>query len=76
VVLGIGAPANWIVVDIFRIDDGVLLKHWDVIQDEALREQENANNLIRDLTLEFNTQRPGNITKELLDLAGGQAESA
>jgi hypothetical protein len=64
------------VVDIFRIDDGVLLEHWDVIQDEALREQENANNLIRDLTLEFNKQSQGNITKELLDLAGGQAESA
>jgi F-type H+-transporting ATPase subunit gamma len=37
---------------------------------------ENANNLIRDLTLELNKQRQGNITKELLDLAGGQAESA
>jgi F-type H+-transporting ATPase subunit gamma len=37
---------------------------------------ENANNLIKDLTLELNKQRQGNITKELLDLAGGQAESA
>jgi F-type H+-transporting ATPase subunit gamma len=37
---------------------------------------ENANNLIRDLTLELNKQRQGNITKELLDLAGGQADSA
>jgi F-type H+-transporting ATPase subunit gamma len=37
---------------------------------------DNANNLIKDLTLELNKQRQGNITKELLDLAGGQAESA
>ena len=28
-------PVNWIVVDIVRIKDGVLVEHWDVIQDEA-----------------------------------------
>ncbi|MGD0963249.1 MAG: nuclear transport factor 2 family protein [Candidatus Acidiferrales bacterium] len=32
---GIGLPVNWIVVDIVRIKDGVLVEHWDVIQDEA-----------------------------------------
>jgi predicted SnoaL-like aldol condensation-catalyzing enzyme len=32
---GIGQPANWIVVDILRIEDGRLAEHWDVIQDEA-----------------------------------------
>ena len=37
---------------------------------------ENANGLIKDLTLEYNKLRQGNITKELLDIAGGQAESA
>jgi predicted SnoaL-like aldol condensation-catalyzing enzyme len=36
---GFGAPANWIVADILRIEDGVLVEHWDVIQDEATREQ-------------------------------------
>ena len=36
---GIGAPANWIVVDILRIAEGVLVEHWDVIQDEAPRMQ-------------------------------------
>jgi F-type H+-transporting ATPase subunit gamma len=36
---------------------------------------ENADHLIKDLTLEYNKMRQGNITKELLDLAGGQAES-
>jgi predicted SnoaL-like aldol condensation-catalyzing enzyme len=34
---GIGQPANWIVADIVRIEDGVLAEHWDVIQDEASR---------------------------------------
>jgi F-type H+-transporting ATPase subunit gamma len=36
---------------------------------------DNADNLIKDLTLEYNKLRQGNITKELLDIAGGQ-ESA
>ena len=34
---------------------------------------DNADQLIKDLTLEYNKQRQGNITKELLDIAGGQA---
>jgi predicted SnoaL-like aldol condensation-catalyzing enzyme len=34
-----GLPVNWIAADILRIEDGVLLEHWDVIQDEATREQ-------------------------------------
>ncbi|BDI32467.1 hypothetical protein CCAX7_45180 [Capsulimonas corticalis] len=36
---GIGLPANWIAADIIRMKDGVLIEHWDVIQDEATREQ-------------------------------------
>src|SRR5579862_9030416 len=35
----IGQPANWIVVDIVRLEDGILAEHWDVIQDEATEEQ-------------------------------------
>ena len=34
----VGQPANLIVVDIVRIEDAVLVEHWDVIQDEATRE--------------------------------------
>jgi predicted SnoaL-like aldol condensation-catalyzing enzyme len=34
----IGQPANWIAADIVRIEDGLLAEHWDVIQDEATRE--------------------------------------
>ncbi|NWB88861.1 nuclear transport factor 2 family protein [Pseudomonas gingeri] len=35
---GFGAPVNWIVVDIVRIENGQLAEHWDVIQDEATRD--------------------------------------
>ena len=35
---GFGAPVNWIAADILRIKDGILIEHWDVIQDEATRE--------------------------------------
>ena len=34
-----GAPVNWIAADILRIEGGVLVEHWDVIQDEATKEQ-------------------------------------
>ena len=35
---------------------------------------DNAENLIRDLSLEYNKLRQGNITKELLEIAGGQSQ--
>jgi predicted SnoaL-like aldol condensation-catalyzing enzyme len=34
---GHGRPRSWIAADILRIGDGVLVEHWDVIQDEASR---------------------------------------
>ena len=36
---GLGFPANWIVTDIIRMEDGVFVEHWDVIQDEATKER-------------------------------------
>jgi predicted SnoaL-like aldol condensation-catalyzing enzyme len=36
---GFGGPMNWIAADILRIEDGVLVEHWDVIEDEATQEQ-------------------------------------
>src|SRR5260370_5695388 len=41
---GLGQPVNWIVTDILRIEDGILVEHWDVIQDEATREQSKSGN--------------------------------
>jgi predicted SnoaL-like aldol condensation-catalyzing enzyme len=32
---GLGLPADWIVVDIVRLENGLLAEHWDVIEDEA-----------------------------------------
>lgn len=39
-----GLPANWIVADIVRVENRVLTEHWDVIQDEATREQSKSGN--------------------------------
>jgi predicted SnoaL-like aldol condensation-catalyzing enzyme len=36
---GFGAPVNWIAADIVRLQDGILVEHWDVIQDEATEQQ-------------------------------------
>ena len=38
-IFGHGRPRNWIAADILRIADGVLAEHWDVLQDEATREE-------------------------------------
>ena len=47
---GIGLPANWIVADIVRIENGLLAEHWDVIQDEVTREKSaSGQNQFRDL---------------------------
>ena len=31
-------PVNWSAADILRIEDGLVVEHWDVIQDEATQE--------------------------------------
>jgi predicted SnoaL-like aldol condensation-catalyzing enzyme len=33
----IGQPADWIVVDIVRLENGRLAEHWDVVEDEVTR---------------------------------------
>jgi predicted SnoaL-like aldol condensation-catalyzing enzyme len=35
----LGLPVNWIAADIVRVQNGILVEHWDVIQDEATEEQ-------------------------------------
>jgi predicted SnoaL-like aldol condensation-catalyzing enzyme len=32
-----GRSRNWVAVDIVRVANGVLVEHWDVLQDEATR---------------------------------------
>jgi predicted SnoaL-like aldol condensation-catalyzing enzyme len=33
------SPRNWIAADIVRVADGILVEHWDVLQDEASKEE-------------------------------------
>ena len=35
----IGLPVNWIAADVVRLKEGILVEHWDVIQDEASEQQ-------------------------------------
>jgi predicted SnoaL-like aldol condensation-catalyzing enzyme len=41
---GFGAPVNWIAADILRLEDGIFVEHWDVIQDEATEMQSKSGN--------------------------------
>jgi predicted SnoaL-like aldol condensation-catalyzing enzyme len=41
---GFGQTVNWIAADIVRMKDGILVEHWDVIQDEASKEESNSGN--------------------------------
>ena len=34
-----GLSANWIAADIVRIENGMLAEHWDVIEDEATKQE-------------------------------------
>jgi predicted SnoaL-like aldol condensation-catalyzing enzyme len=36
---GNGRPRAWIAADIVRVENGVLVEHWDVLQDEASRDE-------------------------------------
>src|SRR6202453_2742463 len=40
----IGLPVNWIAADVVRLKDGILVEHWDVIQDEATKQQSRSGN--------------------------------
>jgi predicted SnoaL-like aldol condensation-catalyzing enzyme len=36
---GHGLRKNWVVADILRLENGMLVEHWDVIQDEATKDE-------------------------------------
>ena len=40
----IGQPADWVVADIVRLENGKLAEYWDVVQDEATRVQSKSGN--------------------------------
>ena len=56
---GFGAKVNWIAADILRIRDGILVEHWDVIQDEATQEQSKSKAPMFGDT--FPTESPANL---------------
>jgi predicted SnoaL-like aldol condensation-catalyzing enzyme len=37
-------PVNWIAADVVRLKDGILVEHWNVIQDEATELQSKSGN--------------------------------
>jgi len=41
---GIALPANWIVADVVRLKDGILVEHWGVIQNESTKEPSKSGN--------------------------------
>jgi predicted SnoaL-like aldol condensation-catalyzing enzyme len=41
---GTGGAANLIAADIMRLKDGVLVEHWDVLQDEVTKAQSKSGN--------------------------------
>ncbi len=53
-----GAPVNWIAADIVRIEAWRLAEHWDVIQDEATKEQSKSGAPM------FGTTFPTSLEKE------------
>jgi predicted SnoaL-like aldol condensation-catalyzing enzyme len=34
---GTGRPRNWIVADVVRVADGMLVEHWDVFEGKATK---------------------------------------
>jgi len=44
---GFGLPVNWIAADIVRLEDGILVEHWDVIQTKPRKNSRSASGLCR-----------------------------
>jgi predicted SnoaL-like aldol condensation-catalyzing enzyme len=59
---GFGLPVNWIAADILRMDDGILVEHWDVIQDEATEAQSKSGRPMFGLHFAQFPERPGQQT--------------
>jgi predicted SnoaL-like aldol condensation-catalyzing enzyme len=61
---GFGAPVNWIAADILIVRDGILVEHWDVIQDEATEEQSKSKQPM------FGTKFPTTLERAALSPVG------
>jgi hypothetical protein len=49
-----GLLVNRIAADVLRLKDGTLVEHWDVIQNEATKQQSRSVNLVEDLNAQTN----------------------
>jgi predicted SnoaL-like aldol condensation-catalyzing enzyme len=58
---GHGLARNWIVADIVRLQNGVLVEHWDVIQNEATEAESKSGRPMFGLTFPP-TARPSAVT--------------
>ena len=56
---GHGLPRNWVVADIVRLEEGVLMEHWDVIQDEATQSESKSGLPMFGSAFPVNTAAPG-----------------
>jgi predicted SnoaL-like aldol condensation-catalyzing enzyme len=62
---GFGQPVNWIAADILRIKDGILIEHWDVIQDEATQEQSKSGLPMFGTTFPVNVSKSKDVAPDL-----------
>jgi len=54
-----GLPVDWIIVDIVRVENGILTEHWDVIQDEATKEQSKSGMPMFGTSFPKSEEQPG-----------------
>jgi predicted SnoaL-like aldol condensation-catalyzing enzyme len=54
-----GLPVNRVIVDIVRIENGILAEHWDIIQDEATKEQSKSGSPMFGVTFPESSHNAG-----------------
>jgi predicted SnoaL-like aldol condensation-catalyzing enzyme len=59
----IGLPVNWIAADVVRLKDGILVEHWDVIQDEATEQRSKSGNTALQVDRTGIGVRPGALSR-------------
>jgi predicted SnoaL-like aldol condensation-catalyzing enzyme len=60
---GHGLASNWIVADVLRLQNGVLVEHWDVIQNEATEAESKSGRPMFGLT--FTPAAPPSVSTNI-----------
>jgi predicted SnoaL-like aldol condensation-catalyzing enzyme len=58
---GMGLPTNWIAADILRMEKGIMVEHWDVIEDEATEEQSKSKRPMFGSSFPVSSKQKGGI---------------